>query len=310
MAETTMQAHLTAAERHDHRPDPPVAAAPRPCVLCGGACTRLFVAHGYGIAGCRRCGHRSAELAPADDHVARTYGDTYFDGGGTGYADYLAGEALLRAQGRRYAELLQDHVPLGHVLDVGAAAGFLLQGFLDAGWIGTAVEPNPRMAALARQRLGVPVHVGPLEDFRSSDRFDLVTMIEVLPHFTDVRAALAAAAAVTAPRGYWLIETWNRDDLGARLLGRHWHEYNPPSVLHWFNPAGLRLLLGEYGLVEVAHGHPAKCITGAYVKSILRRQLGGGLLGRMLDAALPDTAAIPYPFRDVFWALFQRAEGR
>jgi hypothetical protein len=46
------------------------------------------------------------------------------------------------------------------------------------------------------------------------------------------------------PRGRaWIIETWNRDDWVARLLGRHWHEYSPPSVLHWFNPDGLRRLV-------------------------------------------------------------------
>jgi hypothetical protein len=26
----------------------------------------------------------------------------------------------------------------------------------------------------------------------------------------------------------------------------------------------------------------------------------------VLDAAVPDRCAIPYPLRDVFWALFQR----
>src|SRR5262249_45645440 len=217
-----------------------------PCVLCGGASARLFSAHGHWVRGCTRCGHQAAELRPGPDHIGRTYGDEYFHGR-SGYPDYLAEGALIRAQGRRYAALLQRYVPLGRVLDVGTAAGFILEALLEAGWTGAGVEPNAHMAALAQQRLGAPIHVGPLEEFESAERFDLVTMIQVIPHFCDLRRALAAAAAVTAPTGWWLIETWNRDDPSALLLGRHWHEYNPPSVLHWFNPAGLRRLVAELG---------------------------------------------------------------
>jgi SAM-dependent methyltransferase len=276
------------------------------CALCGAATLRLFPAHGYWIVACCRCGHQEAELSPGADHVERIYGDAYFNAGGGGYADYVAEGPLLRAHGRRYATLLRDHMPMGHMLDIGTAAGFVLEGFLEQGWIGAGVEPNRSMAQLAHGRLGVPVHVGPVEQFDSDQRFDLVTMIQVLPHFTDPRRALAAAAAVTAPSGWWLVETWNRDDPTAVLFGRHWHEYNPPSVLHWFNPEGLRSLVGEFGFVEVAHGRPRKRLDGAHMKSLLRHHVGAGAMTRMLAAAIPNRLVVPYPMTDLFWALFER----
>ena len=65
---------------------------------------------------------------------------------------------------------------------------------------------------------------------RSDKSFDLVSLIQVLAHVVDVREALGAVAALTRTDGHCLIETWNVESWTARFLGRHWHEYSPPSV--------------------------------------------------------------------------------
>jgi len=78
--------------------------------------------------------------------VARIYDDDYFQGGKAGYPDYLAEADLLRCHGRWYGRLLAKYMQPGRVLDIGAAAGFILQGFQDCGWKGNGVEPNQRMA--------------------------------------------------------------------------------------------------------------------------------------------------------------------
>ena len=63
--------------------------------------------------------------------------------------------------------------------------------------------------------------------------YDLVTMIQVLPHFYDLHQALQSAADVTKPQGYWLIETWNRDSMSAKLFGSEWHEYKGCFILNF-----------------------------------------------------------------------------
>jgi len=239
------------------------------CAICGGESRHLFAKHGFGIRGCRSCAHQFAELEPDAGHAARIYGDDYFFGGTAGYGDYLSEARLLRAHGSRYARLLASHLAPGRVLDVGAAAGFVLEGLLDDGWTGAAVEP----------------------------------------HFGDLRRGLAAAAAATAPHGWWFIETWNRDDWVARLLGRHWHEYSPPSVLHWFNPDGLRRLVSEFGFEQVAIGRPRKRLNAGHAKSLLRFHAARnhfGAFATLADTLVPDRLILPYPFTDLFWALFRR----
>lgn len=281
-----------------------------PCPICDGLTGRLFSKHGYWIRGCDLCRHQCAEITLATDHVDRVYDDRYFQGGEAGYSDYLSEATMLRAHGRRYGQLLCPYMGTGTVLDVGAAAGLILQGFLDAGWKGMGIEPNARMAHYARTRLGLLVETCPLEQFRSSHLYDLVSMIQVVAHFVDPRKALQVAAEVTRPRGFWLIETWNRESWTARIFGKRWHEYSPPSVLHWFSPEGLRRLAGQFGFCEVARGRPAKWVNGGHVKSLLRHQLKGCRLERLATAmvsVIPTPLPIPYVADDVFWVLFQKS---
>jgi hypothetical protein len=134
-------------------------------------------------------------------------------------------------------------------------------------------------------------------------------MIQVIAHFYDVDTALERAAQVTQPGGYWLIETWNKDSWMARMLGENWHEYSPPSVLHWFSPDTLTRLASRFGFAPVARGRPAKWLNGAHVKSLLGYKLAGSRLEKPAAALLrlvPDKLPVPYPTFDLFWALYQK----
>lgn len=281
------------------------------CPICHGPMRRLFTHQGHWILGCEACRHRAAELAPCAYHVERIYDDQYFQGGGAGYTDYLSEARILRAHGQKYGDLLARYMTPGTLLDVGAAAGFVLKGFLDQGWRGEGIEPNPRMAEYARTHLGLHVATGALEQFEGERQYDLVSMIQVVAHFVDPRRALQVAAEKTRAGGCWLIETWNRESWTARAFGKHWHEYSPPSVLHWFSPEGLGRLAGQLGFREIARGRPAKWIEGAHAKSLLRYRLEGSRLGQLVAGAvglIPDRISIPYPAEDLFWALYRKSQ--
>lgn len=279
------------------------------CPLCQHTSEILFSAHGYGIRACARCGHRFADLATAPNHTQAVYDDAYFHGGGAGYPDYLGEARILRNHGRWYGKRLAQFLSPGNMLDVGAAAGFVLQGFMDCGWRGSGIEPNPKMAAYARESLGLDVQAGALETFRTTDTYDLVSMIQVIAHFADVRRALQIAADVTKPSGYWLIETWNKDSFAARVFGENWHEYSPPSVLHWFAPTTLQAFAAQFGFREIARGRPSKWINGGHAKSLVQYKLQSLPLGRQagkLLNVLPEYLPLPYLADDLFWMLLQK----
>ena len=279
------------------------------CPICSSATRRLFQKYGYWILECIICHHRFAEIAISEGHVELVYDDQYFQGGRDGYPDYLNESGLLTAQGRRYGALLKRYMPPGKMLDVGSAAGFILKGFRESGWIGKGIEPNPKMADYARIHLELEVETGTLEEYSDETRYDLVSMIQVLPHFFDLQKALQVAAGITKPGGFWLIETWNRDSLTAKVLGQHWHEYSPPSVLHWFSQAGVRRLVGQFGFKEVGRGRPAKYIYPVHAKSLLKYKFNESVLGQLtcqIVDLVPDRFPIPYLAGDLFWAIYQK----
>ena len=279
------------------------------CPICNSASHPEFVKHGHTILTCDSCHHQFIEIPQSPEHTNQVYDDGYFFDGQSGYLDYTKEADLLTAHGERYGNLLQKYTQTGTVFDVGSAAGFILKGLQQKGWNGKGIEPNDTMASYARQKLQIDVETGIFEQYESKEQFDLVTMIQVIAHFYDVRKALEIAHKLLRKDGILLIETWDRGSLPARLLGSNWHEYSPPSVVNWFSLDGMNTLAQQCGFEEIAHGRPDKRINGLHAKSLVKYKLetmaGGRMLGKLLNV-IPDNLQIPYPSFDLFWVLYRR----
>ena len=94
--------------------------------------------------------------------------------------------------------------------------------------IGERIEPLERVLPLLRRAEVTAQRVYSLGGARSlvqKERFDLI-----IAHVPDIRTALARAASLTRPGGYWLIETSDRASARARRMGARWHFYSPPSA--------------------------------------------------------------------------------
>ena len=158
------------------------------------------------------------------------------------------------------------------------------------------------MAKFGSEKLGLDVRQGSLESFKTDEKFDLISMIQVVAHFYDPRTAFETAANLLKEDGLLLIESWNRESFSARIFGKNWHEYSPPSVLQWFSLNGLTKFLKEFGFEKLAHGRPSKKISGEHAKSLLKYRLGDNPLLKLI----PSKINFPYPSEDLFWALYQK----
>lgn len=285
------------------------------CPVCGTEAPRLFEIKGYWLRECKTCVHRFAEYALPDGHVEEVYGVDYFicdAEGSDGYNDYRLESSALIRRGEYYGSLakkLSGNSPPGRLLDVGAAIGFVLEGYRRQGWVGEGVEPNSTIAELANAQWDLPVKTGTLEEYSSDEKFDLVSMVQVVAHFHDLRAAFERAASVTKDGGYWLIETWDYRSLTARAFGRHWHEYSPPSVLQWFSRESLKSLCRQFGMHPVREGRLAKQIKISRAKSLFNSKSNVSWLNRCaatLIGVLPQELSVPYPAEDLFWILLQK----
>jgi SAM-dependent methyltransferase len=138
------------------------------------------------------------------------------------------------------------------LLDVGSGRGVFLWPLLDAfpGLPVTALDLlDYRVADLQAVRVGGITTLDALHgDITTADispaAYDVVTMLEVLEHIPDTRAALRSAARVA--RRFLILSVPSKPD-------------DNPEHIHLFDEAALRPLLAEAGLerisVEYVRGH-------------------------------------------------------
>jgi SAM-dependent methyltransferase len=249
------------------------------------------------------------EVSNNEEHVSRTYSNSYFFGGGAGYPNYLLEERMLIKHGMYYASLAEKVLKkTGSILDVGSAAGFILKGFAEKGWNCTGIEPNETMAMHARNRLALNVKATTVEKLSTDEKFDWINIVQVIAHIIDPLAVVGQLKKLLKNRGAILIETWDYQSITARIFGKRWHEYSPPSVLHWFSKISCDQLFIRNGFIRVATGRPPKKIEINHALALIKFKFSKLLPDKPFELfcrEFKNELYIPYPFDDIFWAIYQ-----
>jgi SAM-dependent methyltransferase len=164
----------------------------------------------------------------------------------------LVHRAKDRLDGRLFWRLLARLPgPTLRVLDVGGGAGRqldLIKGLDPRVSFTQVVDLDARATARAMAN-GHAAFLGPVEDFQTGARFDLVLLLNLIEHVYDPGAILAKIRGLLAPGGVVLVKTPNYDSLDARLFrNRSWGGYHCPR--HWvlFNRASFTRLAERHGL--------------------------------------------------------------
>ena len=271
--------------------------------------TLLLTKKGYPIMQCNTCGHRNTQLKDAESHLNEVYSDDYFFAGKDGYPNYLKEKDLLYRSGINYAKLLSKYMDVGSVLDVGCAAGFILKGLETAGWRCHGIEPNDTMAAYGRNELKLDIQTGGFEDYRSDIQFDLINIIQVFGSFYDVDKALETANKLLKKGGYVMAESWDMDSFAARLQGKHWHEYCPPTVINWFSDKTMIQAFDYYGFEFVDKGRPVKRININHGLSLIDESFPKFIFKQPIlkfFSRLFGKYNVRYPAIDLKWYLFKK----
>lgn len=239
------------------------------CPLCGAPGVSWVRARGREL---RRC--TSCRFAWIPQGVARrSSGESIYESDEPIFAterDYYLDQTAVDAARDKVTWILR-FVPAGRtLLDVGANYGYFLQqarGSFDA----AGIEPSAAVVAWGRDHLGVNLHQGSIEADNPAyiDRFDVVTLFDVLEHLPDPRGALERCRRYLTRGGHLFITTPDTGALVARLLGNHWYYIDIVEHVSLFSTANLTKLLGEcgYRLVE------RRTIGRSYRLSYIERRL-------------------------------------
>lgn len=239
----------------------------RPCSICSTASSRLWRSVGpWTYLQCNSCSAVLLDPLPTESQLQGLYDSNYFAGAGRGgYMDYLAEEAQHRSNARSRIQLAQRFgaAKAGATwLDVGCAAGYTLDEARKDGLATFGVELSEWAIDIARQRLGLQVFPTMAQAReRLIGQVDILSFFQVFEHLRDPVAALADARACLRPEGLLLIETWDRGSTVARLVGRHWQQITPPSVLWLFDRKSLVYMLEAAGFRVLSFERMSKKVS-------------------------------------------------
>jgi SAM-dependent methyltransferase len=268
-----------------------------PCPMCGADDGEPLVSTAdhmnpgperFQMLSCRACGHLYQSPRPSPETIGRYYPNDYH-----AFQPAIADlpSPLRRLELRSYYATRRRMVERaagrhGRILDVGCATGNFLDAMRGAGWRAQGVEPSPEASAYARERLGLDVITGRLEQADlPRAAFDVVTFWDVLEHVHEPRATLARAAELLRPGGVLILGLPNPDSLEAGLLGPHWIGWDLPRHLNLFRPARLRAQLGQHGMIVERISSPMHGYA-VLVMSLEQRAKAAGkdqrLIGKLL----------------------------
>ena len=283
------------------------------CDLCGASETTLLfeekdrlhkIPGTFHLVRCNQCGLIYLNPRPTKEEMKRYYPAEYRP-----YVRAINDENSLLVRldrlygiNKRCRAIVTRVGESGRLLDIGCATGNFLDGMRRHGhWDLHGVEVNQEAAMYARQRLGLNVFIGEVNQAAFPDRyFDVVTLWDVLEHLHEPTRTLLEVRRITKPGGLLVISLPNADSFDARLFGRYWAGLDAPRHLFVFSPAILKKFLHRTGfsITEI------KTFTGGYHPFALSLQFwldekvqdgrAKHLLLKCINSMVPRLLLLPY----------------
>ncbi|MCA1839408.1 MAG: class I SAM-dependent methyltransferase [Actinomycetota bacterium] len=227
------------------------------CGVCGSADSKkVSQVRDIDVVRCDSCGTvritavRDPSLVYADGyHLGETWGDEL-----DGTFDYTAPENI--AYERHCCTLrlqwLEKFTEPGRLIDVGGGVGTFAQVAKERGWDPTVVEPVPSAIDFVKG-LGLKGIVAGIDDLSpAGSNFDVLSLIHVIEHFTDVTDALTKAKSAVKPGGFIFMELPHWDSIPRRVSGDNWVGWRPGQHIHLFTKQTLAKAFEMAGLETVS----------------------------------------------------------
>ena len=238
------------------------------CPSCGAPHT----GGGERIAFCK-CGHRW--LAVSEETHRKNERTNY----GHSYAGYVPDPAFLAfAKSFTRDELLTRRPPPGRLLDVGCGAGDFLAVAVAAGYEAEGIDVSEAAAEICREK-GLKARSGDLLEEDFDDRFDVITLWDVVEHLRDPIAVLRRAGELLRPGGLLFAKVPAFGDLSVRLSATFPRFagllLGAPSHVQYFTKSTLKTAVERAGM-------DPDCTEGRGIRS---QKAGGRLKTRLARAA-------------------------
>lgn len=199
-----------------------------------------------------------------------------------GYADYEEDKKVMRETFIIYLNKILKLTFGRKIFDVGAATGYFLDLAKQAGWQTSGIEISEYAAKIAGAK-GHQIFLGNLENLEIKEKYDVVTMWDVLEHLPDPKRYLKSVHDILNQGGVLAINTINKSSCWARLWGKNWHAILPPEHLFYYSVQSLKILLEANGFEILEQLKIGKRFTLSYICKVLVHRYNLLVLGKLSD---------------------------
>lgn len=226
-------------------------SGPAVCPICASVLKRrMYTVRGYDLWLCRTCRVRTTHPRPAgppDD----LYDEDYFQGRkeGVGYGDYVGRDnwygpkVFAEIRGRLGAMFPAK----GRLLDVGCAAGHLVEAAGRDGWQAVGVDVGRFAVEHGRSR-GLELYATTLAGAGfPTGTFDVVTSLHTVEHLPDPAGDLREMRRLARNGALLVVEVPNVHSLGSLVRRERWGQLKPPEHINFFHRRSLARLLHRAG---------------------------------------------------------------
>jgi 2-polyprenyl-3-methyl-5-hydroxy-6-metoxy-1,4-benzoquinol methylase len=169
---------------------------------------------------------------------------------------------------RRILDIVEKYKNVDSLLDIGCSFGYFLELAEDRGWDSYGIEISEYAAKEAIKKIGVgKVTTGNFMDLSlAENRFDVITMIDVIEHIYDISGALKKCEKLLRQKGLLIMVTPNTDSFSHKCLRRYWPHFNEEHVTYFSSKYVEKILdLNGFKLLKVSNFKRA--VNLYYIKS-------------------------------------------
>ncbi len=239
------------------------------CPLCKSDSYKKLYPDSYRrIVRCNKCHLIYTNPRLKKIHLKHLYSQEYFQNTNSshfGYENYLDDEEkIVKTFAKRMSAIEREfgRGKKGNILDIGCATGFFLKAAKDAGWQVEGVEISEFAANYAKNHFKFKVYCEDFLDIKISEKFDVITMWDVIEHFYNPQAAIEKANKLLKPGGLLVLSTPDVASLPAKITRHKWVGYKlSDEHLTYFSPKTMKIFLENSGLSIVRNGHVGKHVS-------------------------------------------------
>lgn len=133
------------------------------------------------------------------------------------------------------------------LLDIGCGNGTFMLEAKRHSWVTVGIDTSSTLVNYITQNTDLLVYKSSISAYTSGDKYDLITMNQVIEHFADPISVIRKCKKLLNQSGLLYISTPNIDSYVAKIRKIEFDYIMPPEHLSYFNKASLaNLLMGEH----------------------------------------------------------------